>query len=840
MSVTLRRRIHPWRWLAACCATLAAACAPGDPAGSPDDEAAIRHLTMELPDAVVESGAAPAAASRSQRWEFPAALADWRPLSAAIEPWLAEIDIETVDGGVRLALEQPPQRRTMLFIGGLAKQLDGLRLGDWETVLVRARTRDRLAGITVAYNIENTRAVPRDMFFFVSTDQAPPVFSDGSIQTYAIPLRARDGDGFDTPLDSLAVVFAGPAAATVDVLSIELVPRGAAFLDDYGVLPLVREGSTRETLFAHTPAELTFRLVPGDGTRLDLALASDAAAPVTYRFGAGRPGESPRPLLEITVEDGTTWEPVSVDLSRLAGSEVELVLAASSDRPGAVALWGSPILSRRTPTDLPNVVFYVIDGGGADLMSTYGYNRRTTPYLERLAAEGAIFDRAYSNSTWTQPSTASFLTSLQHSVLGGLRRGVHSTPIPDDAVTMAEHMRQGGYQTFALTSNPNAGRIIGAQQGVDVLWDQGTEHHSTSSVDLHELFWQLRREYPGAPYWVHFQTTDVHEPNEPQPPFAGLFVAPERREQLAEWDQRIFRAAGELFGTTSVSGFYDLALERADIDRQAYFALRRDLYDETMTHQDYQISRLVARLKAEGEWENTLFIVASDHGHPAGTFARFGRGMLEPQPEPWQGALFDAYAARVPLIFIWPDRIPAGIRVEAPVSMIDVLPTLLDLVGLPAPEVVQGQSLAPLLDGDSIEVRPVVLDEFRVHEETGEMIGNLEIVDGRWGASLEIGPHPGAERDGRGRHAVPAGGRWGAVHPYFPDVPRLLLYDLWNDPFARRAVNDEHPELVERYRRLLLEQWKAHRALAQRFEAGEEVALTPEQLRQLQALGYIQ
>jgi hypothetical protein len=118
------------------------------------------------------------------------------------------------------------------------------------------------------------------------------------------------------------------------------------------------------------------------------------------------------------------------------------------------------------------------------------------------------------------------------------------------------------------------------------------------------------------------------------------------------------------------------------------------------------------------------------------------------------------------------------------------------------------------------------------------MVGNLEIVDGRFGASLEIGPHA-SDDPARGRHSVPAGGRWGAVHPWFAEPPRLLLYDLEQDPFATRAVNDEHPELVERYRKLLLEHWNAHRALAQRFHEAEEEPLTSEQLEQLRALGYV-
>jgi arylsulfatase A-like enzyme len=676
------------------------------------------------------------------------------------------------------------------------------------------------------------------MAFFRTTDEAPPVFNDGSIQTYAIRLRPRSEDEPEA-LRSLAVVAASPGAASLDLLSVSLVPRGAAFADAAGTVALERGGTVRDTLYAHVPAHLSWRLMPEAAARLDLGLTA-AAEPILYRIVARGEDGGETTLLEERIADADRWHQRSIDLSPWAGRSIDLRLEAAADAPGAVALWGAPIVSAGRTAERPNIVFYVIDGGGADYMSLYGYNRRTTPFLEELAREGGLFEHAYSNATWTQPSTVSFMTSLHHSVLGGLRRGVHSTAVPPTAVTMAEHLRRGGYQTASFTSNPNAGRIIGLERGVDVLRDVEEGHHSTSSRLLHERFWDFRDAYPGAPWWVHFQTTDVHEPNEPPAPQAGLWAPAERRALLAEWERRLWTAAAPLFGTTSVSDFYQRALELAEIDPQAYFSLRRDLYDETMAFQDEQLRRFVARLKAEDEWENTLFIVGADHGHPAGTFARFGRGLLEPQPEPWEGALFDAHATRVPMLFVWPGRIEAGRRFEEPVSMIDVLPTILDLAGLPQPELLQGQSVAPLLIGGSMEVRPVVFDEFRI-DESDRLIGNLDIVDGRWGASLQIGPEKAEDTPATGRHSVPAGGRWAAVHPYFPDRPRLLLYDLWNDPFATRAVNAEHPDLVERYRRELLELWSAHRALAQRFTAdGAEVPLTPDQLRQLRDLGYIQ
>jgi arylsulfatase A-like enzyme len=815
------------------------------PATSPALDGSLLHLADHLEAAAI-TGAAPAALVAERSWPFDQPRPDWKVLSFIDHPTFAATAITPLADGVRLSLTAPPVPRGPMLVGGLAVALAGSSLADWETLLVRARSKERLAGITVAYNWEEEGALP-DIFAFISgDDRVLPIFNDGSEQAYAIPLRPRPAAAAAVSLRSLAILVGGPGAASVDILSVVLVPRGSEFRDGRGVRAITRGGVTRNTLFTSTPAQVAYRVDVGSGGRLDFGLAVTAGDAVTYRV---RAGGDPHPLFEETIQDGGTWAQRSVDLAALAGKTVDLVLEAESTSGGAVALWGAPIVaagrgaraaSAGSSAPPPNIIFYVIDGAGADLMSLYGYNRSTTPYLERLAAESAVFERAHANATWTQPSTASFMTSLQHSVLGGLRRGVHSTPVPKAATTMAEYFRRGGYETAVFTTNPNCGRVIGLERGVDVMHDTETEHHSTSSVDLHEWFWDFRYEYPGGPYWAHFQTTDVHEPNHPQAPFAGLFVSAAARAELDALDERLWGTGFGSFGTTSIVGWYDAALAAAGIDRQTYFETRRGLYDETMAHQDYQLGRFVESLKAAGEWDNTIFIVTADHGHPAGTFARFGRGLVAPPPEPWQGALFDSYATRVPLLVSWPGHVLGGRRYAQPVSLVDVLPTILDLAGLPRPAVAQGHSLAPLLRTGKMDVKPVILDEFRVEEGSGAMIGNLEIVDGRWGASLEVGPLPPGADPSKGRHAIPAGGRWGAVHPFFAEVPRLLLYDLANDPFALRAVNAEHPELVEKYTRLLLQQWQAHVALGSRFHEAEQAPLDPEQLQQLKALGYIQ
>ncbi len=451
-------------------------------------------------------------------------------------------------------------------------------------------------------------------------------------------------------------------------------------------------------------------------------------------------------------------------------------------------------------------------------MNLYGYNRGTTPNLERLAAEGAVFERAYSNSSWTRPSTASFMTSLQHSVLGGFDPTGFNV-IPADAPSMAQHMHRAGYQTAVFTPNPNAGRLSGLDRGVDVLredWERldtrsGEVRSGDSSGDLHEAFWRWREMYPGEPYWVHFQTTDVHDPQTAPAPFAGLFISPERREVFDAWNDN-----EDLPWPPGV----------------AYATAARDLYDESMAHQDHELGRLVTRLKASGEWERTLLIVAADHGVAAGS-QDWGVLMQDPVPPNYDFAhrgtpMLRSGVSRIPLMVIWPQHLAGGQRFSSPVSMIDILPTILDLVDLPTPQVMQGQSLAPLMRGGGWEPRPVILDEFEVDSITGELNGRIEVIDGRWGASLQIGPNPEITVNG-----------WEIPPSSHRPVP-LLLFDLWNDPMCIHSLHEERPDLVDKYTAFLEAQFEAHKALGTRFTRGAEVALTPEQLRNLRALGYIQ
>jgi len=773
------------------------------------------HLEEHIDDAKIEGSEIGVDLLKPVEWRFDEPQPDWKP-TKPIQSQMEDVKPVRVEDALRLPLTSRNRREGRpRLLGSIHVALPDWNLEDWAFVEVQARTQDpiRMVGLDFNYTEEDPAGGARAIFPFYSVGDRSPLVTDGTVQTYRLSLDSRYMRKWDGPWTHLGIWFNSQdneEAVTLDILGVSVIPKEAMYADaPAGVRSDERNHSLRRTLYTHTPGRLEYRVrIPHSG-RLDFGLGVlREDGPVTFRVLASQKDEEVA-LFEETYSNPKEWIQHSVDLSSFTGKTVNLALEADAEPAGTVALWTAPTVTSVRATKKPNVIFYVIDGAGADLMSVYGYNRCTTPNLERIAAEGAIFERSYSNAPWTQPSTLSFMTSLQFSV-ASLNQEVGWPQAPDQVLTMAEHMHRAGYQTAVLVSNDYAGRISGLDRGVDKMRDTDPENYSISSVLMHNDFWKWREDYPAEPYWVHFQTTDIHTPWRPVAPFAGLFVSPTERQVFYKWFDQVGRMPGpENF-------------EKTGIDRVAYYNIARGIYDEAMAHQDYQLARLVERLKANDEWDHTLLIVAADHSH-----LHAGLSLLDPLPPELDGdaaesaPIMSSWISRIPLIVVWPERIAPGLRFRDPVSMIDMLPTVLDLLDLPKPEVMQGQSLAPLLLGEpGWEPRPIILDEIREQGTTRKPKGRFEVIDGRWGASLFINPDP--KEDSWYRRPAP-----------------LLVYDLWNDPYCLHSLHEERPDLVEKYAKFLEAQWEAQQALAKLFSRSNKEPLTPEQLENLRALGYI-
>lgn len=796
---------------------IAVGCAP-PPEGAPTVLMASMplHLEEHLDAAHVEGGTA-AAPGETVGWSFAEPQPGWK---AWVPPWREKMPPATLtqtDGALRVQLDESHRANRYSLAGWLFVDLPDLKPEDWSYLVIRLKTSDKLRFFMVLFDYPKNEP-GYDYASFLNWGRMVQPVDDGDVHSYTVNVGTTEGDQETWPRLGFQVVAKDPAS--FDLLSVTLIPAEAAFTaSPAGVSTEARDGDYRRVLYAHAPARLEYSVRVPEGGRLDFGMGVLYPDPaVTFRVSAEADGDG-KPLFEEDYTDRTAWAQRSVDLSSWAGRTVRLALSAETAGGRNVALWAAPTLSGSTPqaSDRPNVIVYIIDGGAAEFMSLYGYNRHTTPNLTRLAESGALFANAYSTATWTKPSTMSFMTSLTPGMFGGYKNP--GDPLPPKAEPMGELMHQAGYQTAHFTANPFCGTMSSLDRGMDAMRETISEGNSVSSEKLHEIFWQWRESYPGEPYWVHFQTVDVHPPHEPVQPFAGLHVTAERRATGKADEMRLREAARAMGQEERVddSVYLKKLYERAGVDPYAYTQTFRDAYDEAVAHNDYQIGKLVERLQATGEWERTLLIVAADHG-----WGHVHELMQYENPQPRGGLMLNPYLTRVPMLFVWPGHIPAGQRFEEPVSMLDLLPTVLDLLHLPKAEHLAGRSLAALLQGrQGWEPRPVLLEEVMIDRETGEPWGYVEVIDGRWGAGLQIG-QPSNDED------PPT------------DEERLLVYDLWDDPFCQHSVNADHPDLVKKYRELLGNRFREHLAVAKDFPREDQLALSNEQLEQLRSLGYLQ
>jgi arylsulfatase A-like enzyme len=332
------------------------------------------------------------------------------------------------------------------------------------------------------------------------------------------------------------------------------------------------------------------------------------------------------------------------------------------------------------PENAPNVLLIILDTVRARNLSVYGYVRPTTPRLERWAAKGVVFERAIAPSPWTLPTHASLFTGRYPYELSA----DWSTPLDDTDPVLAEVLGRQGYATAAFVANLFYGaRQFGLDRGFgryevmplslgSLLSSSWVTREATSWVrrrlglrqtlvrkraeELNESFlaWLDRRD--DRPFLAFLNYYDAHEPYLPPEPYNLSFAD----EQPIYWldGQRRYQPHQLAELTTA--------------------------YDGTLAYLDAQVGALLDSLEARGELDRTVVIITSDHGEEFGEHdGVMGHG----------GSLFMP-ALRVPLIVLYPPRIPGGHRVREAVSLRDVPATILDFIGFEGGTPLPGTSLA--------------------------------------------------------------------------------------------------------------------------------------------------
>ena len=335
-----------------------------------------------------------------------------------------------------------------------------------------------------------------------------------------------------------------------------------------------------------------------------------------------------------------------------------------------VASLGVPILSRPQAWAVPNVLLVSIDTLRADHLGCYGYQRPTSPTLDRLASEGVAFTDVSAPSPWTRPSHASLLTGLYPS-----RHGVKTPAHGLDAAvaTLAAAFAAAGYDTKAIVNSEHLGERFGLLRGF-ASYDYVSEwsrwppwrRHIVDSADA--ITDRALRDLAAAggerPLFLFLHYYDPHSDYAPSADYARLFVRP---------------YAGPLDGGTEQL----LEIQRTERplrpeDRDHLV----DLYDAEIRQLDAQLARLFAFLDERGLARSTVVAVTSDHGEE---FLDHGSVL--------HGHTLYQELLAVPLILRGPG-IAAGRRVSSVASLVDVMPTLLSLAGVPLSSAVDGLDLS--------------------------------------------------------------------------------------------------------------------------------------------------
>jgi len=426
------------------------------------------------------------------------------------------------------------------------------------------------------------------------------------------------------------------------------------------------------------------------------------------------------------------------------------------------------------PEPLHGIVLVGFDTLRADGLSSYGNPRPTSPHLDALALDGVLFENAVSNASWTLPGFVAILSGEYPSARvfrGGLLR------------SGAERLREAGYRTAAFTEGGYVSRRFDLDRGFETFWEETAPvlHQPGPEVGIAKTFGLARdwlRAHADEPFFLFVHTYEPHVPYQrlefAEGLDAGVLGGPYDRKQ----NGRVL--AGEL-----PAG----AVERAWV---------RALYDGGVAAADRELGGLLAELDSLGAADRTLVVVTSDHGEQLGEHVPRQLG-LHGQ------SLWDT-VLHVPLVVRDPRRTDGGQRVTTQVRTVDIMPTILDLAGVPPQRGLDGRSLVPVMDGAEQAHRPA-FSELRA--QSGGRLRAAALRTGEYKLHLNV---DATERSG------------------------LELYDLRVDAAEARNRPNEHPRLRARLHGELLE-WVTE---IERRGApwGARRTVGPELRRRLEALGY--
>jgi arylsulfatase A-like enzyme len=404
-----------------------------------------------------------------------------------------------------------------------------------------------------------------------------------------------------------------------------------------------------------------------------------------------------------------------------------------------------------------NVILLGVDSLWADHMSCYGYHRLTTPHLDRFAAQGVLFERNYSPHIPTTPAYATMLTGMDtfsHEVVA-LR---HQGPLTERVRTLPEILREAGYNTTCVgfSGNPSS-------RGFDTYlnfsgWGSWADRPSRKAENLNDVALpeldRLAKE--DAPFFLFLRHMDPHSPYLPPEPFEHLFYDADPCDPSKTSMKPVmeFKPFCDYFATWMPPGITD-----------AEYVIAQ--YDGAVAYMDACIERIFVRLEQLGLAENTVVVINGDHGET----------LYDHECYFDHHGLYDC-TLHVPLLMRHPS-LPQGKRVLGYTLHHDLVPSVLDVLGIEVPDAFDGRSVLPLVRGE----RPTNHADFYITECTWMRKHGWRTPEWKLIVALE---------------------------PDFHFKPEVELYNLIEDPNEDRNVAAEQPGIVAALR-ARMDAWIARR-----------------------------
>jgi len=585
-----------------------------------------------------------------------------------------------------------------------------------------------------------------------------------------------------------------------------------------------RDGSGIPALVLAPPAEVTFDVAPEHGPSIlrarvgvDVAVVQHLPAQhpaVACGFEVLVDGESvfaTRIRVERNAKPlGTSWVTIGGEVGLpLRGGEVVTLRTSLFDHRGETldspipvrAGFGRMLLERpvfvertRSTPETPNLVVVVQDTLRVDRLSVYGYERATSPHLERQAARGLTYEAAYSTSNWTWPSTASILTGMHPQQHGVLDQG--SCFLSQQIVTVAEVLQRGGFTTAAWSGNPLITDSRNFSQGFELF--RGSRDGFRKSDEFFSEVEAWIESHAGSRFMLYLHLVDPHAPYVP---------LPEARKRIAPhappgFDMNRYKEL--VHQLRRGEGHDEHGAPRTDAlvsaEEQAWYS---DLYDACVWSGDYWLGKLLDQLERLGLDDETVVVFTSDHGEEL-----FDRGFLA------HGHTIYGELVRVPLVLAGPG-IDAGARIDTPVSNRHLAPTLARLGGVSLTGATDPIDL--ILETNRNDPRSTVFFSTR-HG---------------WWSGNRCSPMFGLRVGNDVLHYAPDGKPWPAADPAVD--PRHRLFDLAADPRETTDLGARESTKVERLRTAIEKRVESLERLrpARSFGAGEAT------MELLRGIGYV-